>query len=202
MSGAIQFAAAAETRSALSKKTLQPSPVFSWTGFYLGGNVGGGTSHINFSGTGIFTIARVADPFAFANSGTASGIRRGANWASTYESPAHVVLGFEADLDGSSFHGLTTFCSTGPADRCSGTVRIVRQAITSWNSSARCAAASVMRSTTCLCTVQADSPGKEVPHRRLPPVSPFQGLVPRPWREIHATALPRPLPRSVVGRRE
>ena len=113
MSGAIQFAAAAETGSALSKKTLQPSPVFSWTGFYLGGNVGGGTSHINFSGTGIFTIARVADPFAFANSGTASGILAGGQLGFNYELPAHVVLGFEADLDGSSFHGLTTFCSTG-----------------------------------------------------------------------------------------
>jgi opacity protein-like surface antigen len=30
-----------------------------------------------------------------------------------YELPTHIVLGFEADLDGSSFHGLTTFCSTG-----------------------------------------------------------------------------------------
>ena len=101
------------TGSALSKKTLQPSPVFSWTGFYLGGNVGGGTSRINFSGTGVFTIAGVADPFAFADSGTASGILAGGQLGFNYELPTHVVLGFEADLDGSSFHGLTTFCSTG-----------------------------------------------------------------------------------------
>jgi opacity protein-like surface antigen len=113
MSGAIQFAAAAEAGAALPKKTAPPRPVFSWTGFYLGGNVGGGTSRINVSGTGVFTIAGVADPFAFANIGTASGILAGGQLGFNYELPAHVVLGFEADLDGSSFHGLTTFCSTG-----------------------------------------------------------------------------------------
>ena len=113
VSGAIQFAAAAETGAALPKKTAPPRPEFSWTGFYLGGNVGGGTSRINVSGTGVFTIAGVADPFAFANSGTASGILAGGQLGFNYELPAHVVLGFEADLDGSSFHGLTTFCSTG-----------------------------------------------------------------------------------------
>ena len=113
MSGAIQFAAAAETGAALPKEAAPPRRAFSWTGFYLGGNVGGGTSRIDFSGTGVFTIAGVADPFAFANSGTASGILAGGQLGFNYELPAHVVLGFEADLDGSSFHGLTTFCSTG-----------------------------------------------------------------------------------------
>jgi outer membrane immunogenic protein len=113
MSGAMHFAAGAETGAATAKKPARPSPAFSWTGFYLGGNVGGGTSHINFSGTGVFTTAGVADPFAFANSGTASGILAGGQLGFNYELPAHVVLGLEADLDGSSFHGLTTFCSTG-----------------------------------------------------------------------------------------
>ena len=113
LSGAIQFAAGAETGAATPKKAAPPRPVFSWTGFYLGGNVGGGTSRINFSGTGVFTIAGVADPFAFADSGTASEILAGGQLGFNYELPTHVVLGFEADLDGSSFHGLTTFCSTG-----------------------------------------------------------------------------------------
>jgi opacity protein-like surface antigen len=113
LSGAIQFAAGAETGAATPNKAAPPRPVFSWTGFYLGGNVGGGTSRINFSGTGVFTIAGVADPFAFADSGTASGILAGGQLGFNYELPTHVVLGFEADLDGSSFHGLTTFCSTG-----------------------------------------------------------------------------------------
>jgi opacity protein-like surface antigen len=104
-------AAGAAPGRAVAKKNASP-PAFSWTGFYLGGNIGGGTSHINFSGTGVFTIAGVADPFAFAN-GTASGILAGGQLGFNYELPAHMVLGLEADLDGSSFHGLTTFCSTG-----------------------------------------------------------------------------------------
>ena len=99
--------------SALSKKPPGPSPVFSWTGFYLGGNVGGGTSHIDFGGAGVFTTKGDVDPFSFANSGTASGILAGGQLGFNYQLPGHVVLGVETDLDGSSFHGLTTFCSTG-----------------------------------------------------------------------------------------
>jgi outer membrane immunogenic protein len=113
MGGATQFAASAEIDAPVPTKTPRPNTVFSWTGFYLGGNVGGGTSHVDFNGTGVFTRAGVVDPFAFANTGTASGILAGGQVGFNYELPAQIVLGFEADLDGSSFHGLTTFCSTG-----------------------------------------------------------------------------------------
>jgi opacity protein-like surface antigen len=112
LSGALPLAAGAETASTPLKKPSEPSP-FSWTGFYLGGNVGGGTSHIDFNGTGVFATKGATDPFSFANSGTASGIAAGGQIGFNYQLPGHVVLGAEADFDGSSFHGLTTFCSTG-----------------------------------------------------------------------------------------
>src|SRR5262245_30841766 len=112
LSGALPLAAGADTASTPLKKPSGPSP-FSWTGFYLGGNVGGGTSHIDFNGSGVFATRGATDPFSFANSGTASGIAAGGQFGFNYQLPGHVVLGAEADFDGSSFHGLTTFCSTG-----------------------------------------------------------------------------------------
>ena len=117
---AMSFAVTAEPSSAPSKKNSRSTAVFSWTGFYLGGNVGGGTSHIDFDGTGIFMTKGAVDPFAFANTGTAAGILAGGQVGFNYELPAHVVLGIEGDLDGSSFHGLTTFCSTGTGGSLAG----------------------------------------------------------------------------------
>ena len=113
LSTATAPAAGAERGPPPSKKTPVPSSVFIWTGFYVGGNVGGGTSDIDFNGAGFFTTNGAADPFSFANSGTASGILAGGQLGFNYQLPGRVVLGVEADLDGSSFHGLTTFCGTG-----------------------------------------------------------------------------------------
>ena len=95
-----------------------PPPVFSWTGFYIGANGGGGSAQNNFnsSQSGVTTVPGVgAFPFtnaASGNEGLGGGIAGGQigfNW----EFPlSHVVIGIEADGDWADINGLNNSCST------------------------------------------------------------------------------------------
>ena len=85
-----------------------PPPEFSWTGFYVGINVGGGIDHFAFP----YYIA-VAGPGGghvqgrdgITASGPVGGIAAGYN----YELPFfHIVAGFEIDTDASGIRGQTT----------------------------------------------------------------------------------------------
>ncbi len=75
-------------------------PVYSWTGFYIGGNIGGVTEHA--SGTSDFLDSLVGPPFnanpqlnSFTNTRVIGGAQGGYNW----QFAPWGVLGFEADWD-------------------------------------------------------------------------------------------------------
>src|ERR1700758_3049509 len=86
-----------------------PAPVYNWTGWYVGGNVGysWGNANTDLGGTGsvtsFFNIPPATSSFAFADSHTAkpNGVIGGGQIGYNYQfSPAGIV-GFETDFQGS-----------------------------------------------------------------------------------------------------
>jgi outer membrane immunogenic protein len=53
-----------------TKAPIVPAPVFNWTGFYIGGNGGGGSGHQDSSGTDTTSLG----VSAFSGSATSSGV--------------------------------------------------------------------------------------------------------------------------------
>ena len=95
-------AVAADLPARLPAKAPPPPlvPVFTWTGWYIGGNIGGVTEHA--SGTSDFLDTRVGAPFnanpqinTFSNTRVIAGAQGGYNW----QFSPWGVLGFEADWD-------------------------------------------------------------------------------------------------------
>jgi len=89
-----------------------PAPVaYNWTGFYIGGNLGGSSFTQNFNGT-------EATPFgstAFggnAGSNGDSGFLGGGQLGFNYEFPMRVVVGVEADADWMDAIGTAGACAT------------------------------------------------------------------------------------------
>jgi outer membrane immunogenic protein len=92
-------------------KTPPPAPVpaYSWTGFYIGGNVGGGWDKrdINFSpndplAVTLFTLGSGAPPpTSFTSSGALGGLQLGYNW----QFNRNWLFGLETDLDWSGIKG-------------------------------------------------------------------------------------------------
>jgi outer membrane immunogenic protein len=86
-----------------------PPPIFSWTGVYIGGQIGyewGQSSGAIFpTGTG---------PASGASLGTnnPSGVTGGAHIGYNYQIN-HFVVGVEGDVNGSNYHGNTTFGGLG-----------------------------------------------------------------------------------------
>lgn len=95
-----------------------PAPVYTWTGFYAGFNVGGSwgnqDSTIDFPGPGV-TSARVAipgggaatvlvhnAPVAFQESTNPTGLIGGLQFGYNWQSASQWVFGVEADIQGSS----------------------------------------------------------------------------------------------------
>jgi outer membrane immunogenic protein len=122
---AIQAASAAELPARPAPRPVYtppppPPPIFSWTGFYIGANGGGGSSHNNFNGTqtGAQTLTAfpgVAFPFttSFGGSVDNAGGIAGGQIGFNYEFPlSHVVIGVEADGDWANINGSNTGCST------------------------------------------------------------------------------------------
>jgi hypothetical protein len=70
--------------------------VFSWTGFYIGGNAGWGWTN----GSGTFTTALRADPFTVKTNGFLGGAQLGYNWQT-----GPFVFGGEADFQGTTASG-------------------------------------------------------------------------------------------------
>jgi outer membrane immunogenic protein len=87
-----------------------PVPVFTWTGVYIGGQIGGAWGGDNFFYTGFDPLTGLAfNPSAFVSpSGVIGGAHVGANYQ--IDKPgAGFVLGLEGSVDGTSLH------STGAA---------------------------------------------------------------------------------------
>jgi outer membrane immunogenic protein len=87
-----------------------PPPVYDWTGFYVGGNIGWGWSHSVSTelppGTGAFPTGTV---FSARNSnGFLGGVQAGFN----YQTPYHLVVGLEGDFDWTDISGTETTIST------------------------------------------------------------------------------------------
>ena len=86
-----------------------PAATYSWTGCYVGGNIGGIWEHDNapitlFDPTGIATLAftsgRIASGFSYDRSSVLGGGQLGCNWQAT-----NWVVGIETDFDGTGLRG-------------------------------------------------------------------------------------------------
>ena len=99
--------------AALSPALAAPeaAPIFNWTGFYIGGHLGGGWS--DDSAKAALTGAGAFDPAVIANnaSGIVGGGQIGYNWQFT----SNWLLGIEGDLSGTNIHafGTAPFASGG-----------------------------------------------------------------------------------------
>jgi outer membrane immunogenic protein len=102
------------------------APVYSWTGFYVGGNVGGswGNARTDVAGSGTSISLPTVAPFTnppttFADSPTQrlNGVIGGGQLGYNYQFSPRWVLGFEADIQGSGERGSNTFI-----DPLSGTI--------------------------------------------------------------------------------
>jgi outer membrane immunogenic protein len=94
---------------------VQPAPVsavYNWTGFYIGGNVGYGWSHRDFSNTITGTSPTLH------NSATNSGTDDGKGWLGgghvgfNYQFLNNWVAGIEADIDAANISSSTSACFT------------------------------------------------------------------------------------------
>jgi outer membrane immunogenic protein len=102
-------------------KTPAPvvSPVFNWTGFYVGANVGYGWSGnddgVRFtdfptgSFANTFAIGQTPQAIGFRQKGVIGGAELGYNWQT-----GALVLGVEGDFSGANIKGSGSFAFTGP----------------------------------------------------------------------------------------
>lgn len=111
-------AANAADMAVKARPVVAPVPVWSWTGFYIGGHVGAGwgTTESTLTGASI-TPPGVAFPFTLpfsqtSSSGFLGGVQAGANWQSGW-----AVFGVQGDFAGADIKGtspclLVLGCST------------------------------------------------------------------------------------------
>jgi outer membrane immunogenic protein len=89
-------AIAADISPPLTKApSFAPVPEFSWTGFYIGGNLGGGFGRSNFDGT---------VPVVVQGGGTETGLLGGGQIGFNYQF-SDVVIGIEGDAKGAKLSG-------------------------------------------------------------------------------------------------
>lgn len=117
-------ASAADLATKYPVKAVAPVvPVFSWTGFYIGGNIGWGWADSSLNVSPIYGAAPTSIGVGSAN-GFIGGLQAGYN----YQFANNVVLGLEADIDWTSMGSNTVVISnTGGAGEASldyvGTIR-------------------------------------------------------------------------------
>lgn len=93
-------------------KSALVGPVYSWTGFYIGGNIGYGWSHRDFTNIITGTLGDIQ------NSATSSGTDDGKGWLGggqigfNYQFLGNWVAGIEADIDAAHITSSTSPCFT------------------------------------------------------------------------------------------
>ena len=92
-----------------------PAPLYDWTGFYVGGNVGYGWGHTDVTGSSSSVLLGVATPSTFAGGLNSSGVLGGGQIGFNYQFAPHWVAGIEADIDGAGINGSTNTCSATTA---------------------------------------------------------------------------------------
>ena len=105
-----------------------PTPVYTWTGFYVGGNVGYSWGNANTDLVGNATTitsgggGAILSSFSFADSQTQglTGVIGGGQIGYNYEINHQWVLGFEADIQGSGERGSRTFNDPFSGSFCLG----------------------------------------------------------------------------------
>ena len=120
--GAVAIAAAAISGSALAAdlplKAKAPPLIYSWTGFYIGGNIGGGfdgtlTGYSGNAGTAInFANGQLPTSLAPGNGGIIGGVQAGYD----YQVSPIWLVGVEADIQGSGYKGTASVTPTPNTD--------------------------------------------------------------------------------------
>jgi outer membrane immunogenic protein len=97
-----------------------PPPAYGWTGWYIGGNVGGGWGHRDVSFTANDPIAANVVPpgQSIDTKGVVGGLQLGYNW----QFQPNWLLGFETDFDWSGIRGSSTAPFTALQDPYTSTV--------------------------------------------------------------------------------
>ena len=112
---------AADMAVKMPVKAPPPAPLYSWTGWYVGGNVGysWGDANTDLSGNGevitAFGPTNPVTPFAFggpSNTAQLNGVIGGGQIGYNYQFSPNGVLGFEADFQGSGERGSGQFADT------------------------------------------------------------------------------------------
>jgi outer membrane immunogenic protein len=113
--GTPAFAADMAVKMPVKATPPASAPVYSWTGWYLGGNVGysWGKARTDTTGsaTSTSTTPFLINPVAFANSQTQPlvGVIGGGQVGYNYQVSPQWAVGFEADIQGSAEHGSSKF---------------------------------------------------------------------------------------------
>jgi outer membrane immunogenic protein len=127
-----------------------PVPVYSWTGWYVGGNVGYGwggsktdnavTGTVNFVGPTPFPSSFV---FSDSNKAHLNGVIGGGQLGYNYQFSSDFILGLEADIQDSDQRGSNTFVqplpvlvcsgSAGPPDHCTNITTFNGTAVTNYD---------------------------------------------------------------------
>ncbi len=98
---------------ALKAPPPAPAPAYSWTGFYIGGNVGYGWSHRDFINTLTGTLANIQNSAANSGEDDGKGWLGGGQVGFNYQFLSHLVVGVEADIDAAHITSATSACFTG-----------------------------------------------------------------------------------------
>jgi outer membrane immunogenic protein len=142
-SAAIAFAADLPAKAPVFTKAPPPAPVYSWTGFYIGGNAGGAWGNFDpststvFSAAGIFNVTSTpaitaAGAQSIKPAGFTGGFEAGYNWQVN-----NFVFGVEGDIE---YLGLRGSANSGPVlyPCCAPTFFTVASAAsTSWLATGR-----------------------------------------------------------------
>ncbi len=89
-----------------------PAPVYSWTGWYVGGNVGYGWSHRDFTNTITGTFGSIQNTAINSGTDDGKGWLGGGQIGLNYQFLSHWVAGIEADIDAAHIASSTSACFT------------------------------------------------------------------------------------------